>query len=329
MLYGCSSLDELFLGEGFSLNHNESGFPSDQDHIWFEPDLQQYYVLNEIPKLTAGHYKLLPEGTVIVRFLEQPADQYVHDRDKLKACVNVSGKDLKYQWQFQQAGKVLWQNFGSDSDGVLLSKRSRESWDGWHIRCCVTADYGILYSEEAVIHIVPASRIIVQPEDQVVTDGAIAAYQWQFKTCESAKWQNFGTESNDHILTKRARVSWNGWFIRCMAVDICGTKVYSGEARITIAPKPSVIVQPVAQEVAVSQKLNAFVEASGTELRYQWQFKQISGTKWQDFSSESDTPSLAKRTRIKWDGWMIRCRIADKFNNVIYTDEVPLHIYQK
>ena len=87
--------------------------------------------------------------------------------------------------------------------------------------------------------------------------------------------------------------------------------------------------QPANQTVAAGAEAVFTVEATGTELTYQWQAKSATASGWNSSSGNNGsgkTASLSLTAKNWQDGYMFRCQITDGSGNVAYTEVATLTI---
>ncbi|SDJ24912.1 hypothetical protein SAMN04487760_10480, partial [Lachnospiraceae bacterium G41] len=90
----------------------------------------------------------------------------------------------------------------------------------------------------------------------------------------------------------------------------------------------SITVQPVDISVAAGQYFTMNVEAVGSGLSYQWQYKKPESASWKNFSGGGVTnASCSKMMNATWDGWKYRCLITDENGNSITTDEANITLF--
>jgi len=68
------------------------------------------------------------------------------------------------------------------------------------------------------------------------------------------------------------------------------------------------------------------VKATGTGLKYQWQYRTSSKGKWTDTATGNKPASLKVPVTAARNGYQYRCKITDKYANTIYTKAATLKI---
>lgn len=178
-----------------------------------------------------------------------------------------------------------------------------------------------------------ALEIITQPTDAkaaigdavsvtVEAKGEGLKYQWYFKNAgatsfskSSIKEATYETEMN----TTRA-----GREIYCEIKDANGNVVTTDTVKLirVVAEELKIVTQPTDVEAAIGETVTVSVEAQGEGLKYQWYFKNTSGT---SFSKSSIKTAVYDTTMDKTRaGREVYCVITDVLGNTVTTDTVKL-----
>ena len=239
---------------------------------------------------------------------------------------SYDGGTLSYQWQYQGVSSTKWNNF-ANATSETMTKTTARSWNGWKVRCVVTdADGNSKATDTALITIVPAITIKVQPESVTTAsgrsvtfsttaesyDGGTLSYQWQYQGVSSTKWNNFANATSE-TMTKTTARSWNGWKVRCVVTDAQGTSQASENAVITIVPAITITVQPESVTTAPGRSVTFSTTAEsydGGTLSYQWQYQGVSSTRWNNFVNAT-SETMTKTAARSWNGWKVRCLVTD------------------
>ena len=281
-------------------------------------------------------------GTDSIIIREQPNAVIVPTGGKASFRVSAEskiGKNLSYQWQYQGAGTSKWNNYTNVNDTAITITVPR-SWNGWKMRCIISDELGNVAYTKAVEILIDDNVINItkQPESvitmagksinfKVTASGSQLSYQWQYQGVTSVRWNNF-VNATDATLAKTASTGWNGWKVRCAVTNGSGNTVYSDEAMITIAQETKITKQPESVTAEAGRSISFSVTASGDQLSYQWQYQGISSTKWNNFAGATEA-SMTKTAASGWDGWKVRCVVADGFGNTVYSDVVTIKITQE
>ena len=211
----------------------------------------------------------------------QPEDQKGVWGSRVQFHVKASGSNLKYQWQYRYDGKG-WHNTamtGYNTD--TLSVDVNDDRVQRKYRCVVTGDEGAVTSAVAGLTGVKTVEIMEQPKDQkgvwgsrvqfhVKASGSNLKYQWQYRY-DGKGWHNtsmigYNTDTlsvdvNDDRVQRK---------YRCVVTGDEGA-VTSTAAGLTAVETIEITEQPKDQEGVQGSTAEFHVEASGSNLKYQWQ----------------------------------------------------------
>ena len=259
----------------------------------------------------------------------QPKDVVTKKGETVEFSVEAEGTELTYQWQYRTSAGGSWRNFASATTASI--RKVTGDWDGWQVKCVIKDKAG--NSQDSNIAKISFDngqtgpiRIKTQPKDVVTkkgetvefsveAEGTGLTYQWQYRTSASGKWRNFASATTASI--RKVTGNWNGWQVKCVIKDKVGNSQDSNIAKISfdngqtgpirIKTQPKDVVTKKGEIVELS------VEAEGTGLTYQWQYRTNASAKWRNFSSAT-TAAIRKLTG-DWDGWEVKCVIRDKVGN--------------
>ena len=72
-----------------------------------------------------------------IRIIKQPEETKAKVGEQINVEVKASGKDLKYDWQYQMPGKTTWTSWKNRNTASLSAKMS-EGFDNMKLRCVIT-----------------------------------------------------------------------------------------------------------------------------------------------------------------------------------------------
>ena len=276
---------------------------------------------------------VIPKPEIIT----QPESVEAYAGDHVELTVEASGIDLTYQWQYRNAGTGTWRKSSLASATLpTFSFKMSSSYNGREYRCKVTGKAGgVAYTEPVVITQLYGPSITGQPEDTEVLIGNKAifyveavdasgeglTYQWQYQKPGKTTWTNSTLSSSQtNTLSVTATSNNSGTKYRCSVTDNRGKTVNTKAAILTVIPKPEIITQPESVEAYAGNRVELTVEASGTELTYQWQYKNAGTTTWKKSTLSSATlPTLSFKMSSSYDGRQYRCKITGKAGGVTYS----------
>ena len=264
-----------------------------------------------------------------IKIKTQPKDVVTKKGETVGFSVEAEGDGLTYQWQYRTSATSSWKNFASATKPSI--QKVSGDWDGWQVRCVIKDKAG--NSQDSNIAKISFDngqtgpiKIKTQPKDVVTKKGetvefAVEAegdgltYQWQYRTSATAKWKNFASATKSSI--KKVSGDWDGWEVKCVIKDRAGNSLDSNIAKISFDNGQTgpikIKTQPKNVTTQKGEMVEFSVEAEGTGLTYQWQYRTDAAAKWRNFSSAT-TAAIRKLTG-DWDGWEVKCVIKDKAGN--------------
>ena len=287
---------------------------------------------------TSNVVTLTVEGSVTVTITGQPTDQSVYEGETATFTVEASGDGLSYVWQFSADEGETWQNMFTDStvtQTANLDITTEISQNGYQFRCVITdeTDYS-LTSDVATLTVFETLELVSQLTDQIKYEdetttltveakGNGLTYQWQYSLNEGNTWNTLTTTAiGSFAFVTKTRM--NGWMFRCVITDARGESVTSNGATLTVLEKLSIVSQPAAQSVKEGETATFTVEASGSGLSYQWQYKNTGTSAWKNSGmTGAKTASLKVEGTTARNGQQYRCVILDETGNQI-TSEVAM-----
>ena len=269
----------------------------------------------------------------------QPVNQYLSSGKTAKFTVKVTGTGLKYQWQYRTSATGKWivaSATGSKTASMSVSVTAAQN--GYQYRCKITDQYGnAVYSNAATLTCVTL-KFTSHPVNQNLMTGKTAKftvkatgtelkYQWQYRTSSTGAWKNAsGTGNKTATLRVAATAARNGYQYRCQITDKYGNTAYSKVATLKIVVF-KVTAQPANKYLPAGKTAKFTVKASGTGLKYQWQYRTSSKGSWKAASATgSKTATLSVAATAARNGWQYRCKITDKYGNVLYSNAAALKI---
>ena len=151
----------------------------------------------------------------------------------------------------------------------------------------------------------------------VKASGTGLKYQWQYQAPGASTWtNNTSTGYNTSSMTFEVTAGFNGRKYRCIVSNAAGS-VTSAAATLTVISKPTITTQPKSVTVSAGQTVTMSVKASGTGLKYQWQYQVPGTTTWKNNSSTGYNTNTMKFTaNAAFNGRKYRCIITNSAGGV-------------
>ena len=266
---------------------------------------------------------------------QQPTNFSAPNGTQTTISVTATGTELQYLWQYRKNSSSSWTN------SRIFTVNARTSINGYQYRCRVSNSAGEVYTNVVTLTVTSPSAIptiTTQPRSVTAADGtpttfiidAIGTdlnYQWQYRTSSSGSWKDSTAESGKtDEYTVNARTAINGYQYRCKVSNAAGT-AYSNVVTLTVATKPVITTQPKSITAPDGATVTMSVEASGVDLSYQWQCRDLSGASWRDADeggAKTNTISLNASNISSVFGYReYRC-IVSNIAGTVYSDMATL-----
>jgi len=181
-----------------------------------------------------------------------------------------------------------------------------------------------------VINTQPANRYLSAGKTAKFTvkaTGTGLKYQWQYRTSFTGSWKNASaTGSKTATVSVPATATRNGYQYRCKITDQEGRSIYSNAATLKIVTL-KVTTQPSDKYLPAGKTARFTVKVTGTGLKYQWQYRTAAKGSWKNASATgSKTATVSVPATATRNGYQYRCKITDKYGNVIYSNAATLKI---
>jgi len=257
-----------------------------------------------------------------LRIVSQPANVTVKEGGKAQFTVSAKGDVLKYQWQYSTDGGNTWKDSTmGDPKTSVLSVEAAYKRNGYKYRCKVTSGTKTVTSDAAKLTVNSSLAVTGQPASVSVEEGKTAKftvkasgtelkYQWQYSTDGGNTWKDSTMgDPKTAVLSVEATAKRNGYCYRCKVTS--GTRtVTSSAAKLTVKPSSLITGQPVSVTVTEGRTAKFTVTASGSSLKYQWQFSTDGGKTWKDSTmGNPKTATLSVEAAAKRNGYQYRCII--------------------
>ena len=262
----------------------------------------------------------------------QPQSKSIILGRSLTLSVKATGEGLSYQWYYKKKGAAafsVWNNRTKASETVTPNV----SWDGIQLYCRVKDSSGkTVNSSAATINVL---SITYQPANVTVASGSNATftvkatgaglkYQWQYKKKGATAWSNWNGRTTAST-TATSNDSWQGMQVRCKVTDSGSNTLYSSVATITIAAALKITQQPNNVTASVGDDVAFIVKASGSGVKYQWQYKKKGAASWSNWNGRTTAITVAT-ANATWSGMQVRCKVTDATGKNLYSSAATITI---
>ena len=271
----------------------------------------------------------------VLSIVRNPSTQDVKTQSKAVFRVSARGMGLKYRWEVKESSSHNWR--GSISSGnrtKTLTVSTLKSRSGYRFRCRVTDAKGnVVYSNPATLYV---PGIVKNPSMQKIKAGQTAVfrvkatgrglkYSWQVRENSNSGWRSSVSPGHTtNTLKVKGKTGHHGFKFRCKVTDSKGRVFYSTQATLFVL---GITSQPQDAYEDVGHTAVFRVRATGSGVKYQWQY-YASGSGWKNSAASGNRTSVLKvKATPGRDGYRFRCRLKDNKGNVIYTRTARLHVY--
>ena len=301
--------------------------------------------LNPVKEDNAGTYHCVVKDSMPSTLTSNPATLSVHptlsftkdlsnvdvdEGTQVIFAVDTVGYDVTYQWQRKKPGSD-WANVSATGNTLDLGEVSVTD-SGSMFRCIATSGLNTTKTSEEVTLTVAALPTVSSASGEVFTEAGKEAQfsvqapdgmtlQWQEEV--NGVWTEIAGETGD-TLTVTASPENNGRQYRCVVKNRRGTETTSQPATLTVADAPAITAQPQSLRVAVGEGAEFTVEATGYELRYQWQV--LADGIWTDCPNGQAKTLTLSALKLTDDGSVYRCVVRSGFGTELISDEVTLTV---
>ena len=271
----------------------------------------------------------LPDITIT----QQPTNQYIVLGKPVTVSVKATGSGLTYQWYFKKKTQTSF-NIWNGHTNAKETCVPNASWDGIQLYCIVKDGAGNSVKSD-VITITFATtelKITQQPTNQYIVlgkpvtvsikaSGTGLSYQWYFKKKGQTSFSVWSGRTHASE-TCTPNVSWDGIQLYCVVKDSSGASKTSSTITVSVL---SIATQPSNVTVAVGANATFKVVATGSGLKYQWQYKKKGASAWSDWNGRT-TASTTATANATWDGMQVRCKVTDGAGNYVFSNAATITI---
>ncbi|MGN0340682.1 MAG: hypothetical protein ACI4D0_09300, partial [Lachnospira sp.] len=312
--------------------------------------------------VNAGSTSLPVESNPSIRFTVQPQVSDIHEGDKvtLKAEAEGGSGELTYAWSVK-IGNNSWYNVSliysayPDITGGMSGYDTKEltidpvtlKLNGVGIRCEVTDGSKTVSSDELTLSVREKLAITSQPESIIVRDGEEASftveakgadvkYQWYVQYPDTTEWRSIADANKSTYTFLASSATPTGTKYKCTLTDKFNETVDTEGVSIELIDKLRVTSMPEDVTVNEGDTARFKIEASGTDIRFKWQYSSDSVT-WTDVDTlntvltgvevtGADTDTLDVKTVEAVNGYYFRCTVTDKTDESVNSDIAQLTV---
>lgn len=290
----------------------------------------------DAPKYKPYSIRVVPNGAVTIT--QQPKSVTVYEGETANVTVKASGKNLKYQWYYCNAGSDEFVMSGTKSN--IYTVAMNESRNGRYLTCVITDAYGVSVQTDIVsIHMAPPMSIVKQPANMegafgeavstsVEAVGKNLSYQWFVSPVGDKNFYKSSITTNTYTTTMD--IARHGRRVYCLITDGNGKTLKTNTVTMQLTGTTPVRIDTQPVNVLVEEGENAVIRvaASGDGLTYKWYIKNKGGAGFA-YSSTFTGNSYSAQMNETRDGRQVYCVITDIYGNSVKTDTVTMSMKAK
>ncbi len=153
-------------------------------------------------------------------------------------------------------------------------------------------------------------------------------YQWEYLDVTDTAWQQATGDGAKSPVLKVAvgdNTALDGRLYRCIVINGLVGQIISDEVLLYVEQKPLLVIrQPESISVQVGKTASFIVETDGTDVEYQWQFRNAGSPNWISSgikAAKTANMSFAVGTDSTINGREYRCVMKDKTTGMTATSE--------
>ena len=259
-----------------------------------------------------------------VAITTNPVDKTACPADNVSFNVVASGADLSYAWEFNDGGGFV--PVGINSASLAINGVDALDVGNYHVIVSSSCG-GPLTSSDVAMTVGTTTSITLQPTDEhkcdgnsvnftITADGDNLTYTWRKDGVDVFSGSNIFNLSgldNTDVAT-----------YTCFVSGDCGNEL-SNPASLLVDDPIVINTQPINKDACPGSNVNFTVDASGTNLSFQWEVNDGGG--YVDvLGATSQNLIINGVTLLGHDGNLYKCKITSPCGDQLYSDEVTLSI---
>ena len=273
------------------------------------------------------------EGSPL-RIIREPVSDVVADGETAFVGIKAAGVGLTYQWYYRDPGEdafILAEEYTGDGCAVTMD----ESTNGRQFYCVITDLYGnSIRTETVALYIGNRLTLETYLFDMSANYGETVSftleatgddltYAWYVRNPDSTEFSRSDAFTGpDYSVTMSMEI--DGQQVYCVITDRYGMQIQTETVTLTMQRNDLLIAWQTGDVlVRQGEMAEAYVEAFGDGLTYEWYFKNPGSTKFSKTNAFTG-PSYSVTMSKDRDGRQVYCVITDRYGNQVQTDTVTL-----
>ena len=335
--YGCFS---YYLGEGIGFFDEQLKADANKDKKITVDELYAYVNNKVVDKTKNSTYKMhvqLYTNQGSMTLFEYRTGKSILKKNQSISCQDSIIKystDKPFSLQATAKTSLSYKSLNTQIATVDSSGKVKINSSGT-VKIQITAKATKQYNpanKTVTISVLRPLKITTQPVNKSIkvgssltlslkADGTSLKYQWYFKKKGQTSFNiwNGRTHSTE---TVSPNSTWDGIQLYCKITDGSGKTLNSSTVTINVL---SITTQPSNVTVAAGSNATFKVVATGSGLKYQWQYKKSGQTSWNNWGART-TASTTATSNATWNGMQVRCIVTDSAGNKITSNPATITI---
>ena len=295
--------------------------------------IQLYCVVKDSTGKTLQSETITVSALQSLKITSQPTGKTIKLGDSLKVSLKAEGIGLTYQWYFKKTTQTSFSPWKGHTNATETCTPNA-TWNGIQLYCIVKDSAGNSVQSNTITVKVNSAGITItqQPQNQsivagtsinltVKATGSSLKYQWYFKKKGQTSF-NIWNGRTHATETVSPNSTWDGIQLYCKITDGSGKTLNSSTVTINVL---SITTQPSNVTVAAGSNATFKVVATGSGLKYQWQYKKSGQTSWNNWGART-TASTTATSNATWQGMQVRCIVTDSAGNKVTSNAATITI---
>lgn len=252
------------------------------------------------------------------------------------ACASISNnKEIFYLWQIDKGdGKGF---IDTDCTTQTLSFTATQEMEGYQFRCVISGEGKTKITKTANLKFFEDIEILKEPQnlelyekqkgeftfDVKEKNGKKLKYTWYVNKNDGKGWKKASTAQTLKITASKKMHNYRYY---CEATNGADKEV-SNEATLTVYQNVKIVKSPKSQKTYEGDNVKFEVEATGHDVKYQWQYYNALAKQWVDIKGENSN-TFEPKPEMSNSGYKFRCEVSNGGGKAA-TSAASFTVYEK
>lgn len=252
------------------------------------------------------------------------------------ACASISNnKEIFYLWQIDKGdGKGF---IDTDCTTQTLSFTATQEMEGYQFRCVISGEGKTKITKTANLKFFEDIEILKEPQnlelyekqkgeftfDVKEKNGKKLKYTWYVNKNDGKGWKKASTAQTLKITASKKMHNYRYY---CEATNGADKEI-SNEATLTVYQNVKIVKSPKSQKTYEGDNVKFEVEATGHDVKYQWQYYNALAKQWVDIKGENSN-TFEPKPEMSNSGYKFRCEVSNGGGKAA-TSAASFTVYEK